>query len=120
MVPFMPWIAAALVCSSPVAVDGDTLRCGNLGSVRLVGIDAPEMPGHCRPGRTCTQGDGFASKDALARLIAGRVVICRSVGRDGYGRLLARCSAGARDLSCAMVAGGRAVYRYSAIRCGRK
>lgn len=28
------------------AVDGDTLRCGQ-ERVRLLGIDAPEMPGHC-------------------------------------------------------------------------
>lgn len=28
------------------AIDGDTLRCSEIGRVRLLGIDAPEMPGH--------------------------------------------------------------------------
>ena len=28
-------------------VDGDPLRCGS-ERVRLLGIDAPELPGHCR------------------------------------------------------------------------
>ena len=88
-----------------------------MGPVRLLGIDAPELPGHCRRERVCTAGDGWASKRALAVLIAGRVVVCRIEGRDAYGRLLARCSAGGADLSCAMVAGGLAAYRYSVIRC---
>lgn len=118
MLPAVSWIAAALVCASPVAVDGDTLRCA-AGPVRLLGIDAPELPGHCRRGRVCTVGDGFASRAALARLIAGRTVLCRGTARDAYGRVLARCSAGGVDLSCAMVSAGRAVYRYSAIRCER-
>jgi micrococcal nuclease len=37
-------IAALFLCLAPVAVDGDTLRCGG-DLVRLIGIDAPEMPG---------------------------------------------------------------------------
>lgn len=117
----MPMIAAiAFVCASPVAVDGDSLRCREQGAVRLLGIDAPELPGHCRPGRVCTPGDGEASKRALAAMIAGRTVTCESRQRDNYGRLLARCSvAGVGDLSCAMVARGFAVERYVQLRwCG--
>ena len=34
-------------------IDGDTIHCGYT-RVRLAGIDAPEMPGHCQPGRACT------------------------------------------------------------------
>ncbi len=55
-------------CRSPYVVDGDTLRCGS-ERVRLAGIDAPEMPGHCRPGRECTAGDAFASRDGLQALV---------------------------------------------------
>lgn len=109
-------LPALLICASPVVVDGDTLRCrGEL--VRLIGIDAPELPGHCRRGRVCTNGDGFASKAALARLIEGRRVTCRTHGRDVYGRILARCDASGTDLSCAQVARGQAVLRYSRIGC---
>lgn len=110
---------AALLCLTPVAIDGDTLRCANLGRVRLIGIDAPETAGHCRKGRVCTPGDGMASKRTLARLIKGRAVTCQDGGRDRYGRVLGRCYAGGVDLSCAMVSAGQAVYRYSSIRCER-
>jgi len=111
----MPMISAfVFACVAPVAVDGDTLRCRDWGLVRLLAIDAPELPGHCRPGRACTPGDGAAARRALGAMIAGRVVTCRFGGRDHYGRILARCSVdGLGDLSCAMVARGYAVVRYS-------
>ncbi len=118
----MPLIPAlAFICLSPVAVDGDTLRCRNREElVRLVGIDAPELPGHCRTGRVCTPGDGFASKAGLAALVARGTVRCTARARDTYGRLLARCAAeGVGDLSCTMVARGFAVERYARLRCGR-
>lgn len=109
-------ITALFLCLSPVAVDGDTLRCGS-ELVRLIGIDAPELPGHCRRGRVCTPGDGFESRRALHSLIARRPVRCAGVGRDRYGRVLARCEAGGVDLSCAMIARRQAVARYSRIEC---
>ena len=107
------FLALTLACASPHAVDGDTLRCRGRESVRLLGIDAPEMPGHCRRGRVCTPGDPLASRVALARLVARGPVICTPVGHDRYRRILARCSTAGVDLSCAMVAGGFAVERYS-------
>lgn len=114
--------AASFVCAAPIAVDGDTLRCGGGAAhprylVRLLGIDAPELPGHCRAGRVCTPGDGAASTRAMAALIAGGTVVCAPQGRDSYGRVLASCSAGGVELSCAMVARGFAVERYSRLRC---
>lgn len=108
---------ALLTCANPVAIDGDTLRCRDIGRVRLLSIDAPEMPGHCRKGRACTPGDGAASKRGLAALVRGKRVTCVTTGHDSYGRLLARCEAGGQDLSCAMVASGLAVERYGRLRC---
>jgi endonuclease YncB( thermonuclease family) len=113
-------VLAAFLCAGAVVVDGDTLRCRDLGRVRLIGIDAPELPGHCNPGRRCTPGDGFASKAALERTIGGRAVSCEGEGRDRYGRVLARCAAGGVDLGCAQVAIGQAVVRYGDPRCGRE
>lgn len=109
--------AALFVCSPARAVDGDTLRCGAFGLVRLQGIDAPEMPGHCRAGRVCTPGDGRRAMAALAHAIKRGPVTCMAAGRDAYGRLLARCESGRVDLSCTMLASGQAVRRYAVIRC---
>jgi len=112
-------LAAAFACISPVAVDGDTLRCGQVGSVRLLSIDAPELPGHCRRGRRCTPGDPFASTRSLVQLLQRRPVICKATARDDYGRVLAWCSAGGVDLSCAQVTRGMAVVRYGRLTCPR-
>lgn len=109
--------AALLACSAPVAVDGDTLRCADIGLVRLLSIDAPELAGHCRKGRRCVRGDGLAAKRRLADLVRGQRVACISDGRDRYGRLLARCEAGGIDLSCAMVQSRLAIVRYGRLRC---
>lgn len=108
----MSAMLAAFLCLSPVAVDGDTLRCARIGRVRVAAIDAPEMPGHCRKGRACTPGDALASKAGLAALVRGRAVRCTPSGRDHYGRIIARCTAAGVDLSCEQVRRGRAVVRY--------
>ncbi|MGD9665589.1 MAG: thermonuclease family protein [Novosphingobium sp.] len=109
--------AASFQCNAPQVIDGDTLRCGNL-RVRLDGIDAPEMPGHCRPGRKCTPGDPFASTESLRTLIGGKTLNCRKTDIDHYGRTVARCAAGEVDLSCAQIDAGQAVRRYGWIWCG--
>lgn len=113
----MSAIAAAFLCLTPVVIDGDTLRCADVGRVRLLSIDAPELGGHCRLGRRCVEGDGAASKRALAALVARGQVRCAPAGTDRYGRVLARCAAGGADLSCAMVASGHAVERYARLIC---
>lgn len=104
-------------CALAVAVDGDTLRCRDQGRVRLIGIDAPELPGHCRRGRTCTPGNAVASRAALSRAVARGGVTCLAAARDAYGRLLARCAVGGHDLACSQLAGGYAVVRYGDPRC---
>jgi endonuclease YncB( thermonuclease family) len=103
-------------CTDPRVVDGDTLRCGAT-RIRLQGIDAPELPGHCARGRACTPGDPFASTDNLRALVSGVAMVCRQTDTDRYGRTVARCSVRGRDLSCAQIAGGFAVRRYAPISC---
>ncbi|MGT2513435.1 thermonuclease family protein [Sphingomonas panni] len=95
----------ALACLL-VVVDGDTLRCGG-ERIRLMGIDAPEMPGHCRRGRRCVEGDPYASKAALAAMLKGKATIERR-GRDRYGRTLARVRVNGVDLSAAQMRAGMA------------
>lgn len=56
----LPAEPRATLCRAPRALDGDTITCGTARRlksgrvrkpvrVRLIGIDAPELPGHCRP-----------------------------------------------------------------------
>lgn len=98
----------ALACTL-IAVDGDTLRCGE-ERIRLIGIDAPELPGHCEKERSCAPGDPIASKEALAAASRGTADIDRQ-GYDHYDRTLARVRVNGVDLSCAQLAGGHAIYR---------
>ena len=95
------------LCAAAIAVDGDTLRCANLeaanGRVRLARIDAPE------------RGEvGFdEARNALTAMIEGQTVRCTLIDADPrtaafertdrYGRAVARCRVGPRDLGTAMI-----------------
>jgi len=110
--------SATISCRVQWVHDGDTLRCeGYRKSTRLHGIDAPEMPGACRPGRSCTPGDPYASKIHLQKLVAGQVVRCQHLETDRYDRPVMQCWAGARNLSCEMIRSGHAVARYGRLQC---
>ena len=106
-----------ITCSTIVVTDGDTFRC-NGKRIRLAHIDAPELPGHCRAGRSCTPGDPFASK-AYLRSLTSYPVTCRAIDTDKYGRTVAFCEANGKDLSCAMVQSKHAVRRYGALDCSK-
>ncbi len=105
--PLPPPVPIEAVCS---ATDGDTLRCGE-ERIRLLGIDSPEMAGHCREGRACAPGDPLAAQRSLAEALAsGRLTIVR-VKKDRYGRTLGVVNAGAVNLSCRQLEAGAATYR---------
>lgn len=103
-------------CSNPHVVDGDTLRCGAT-RIRLHGIDAPETDGHCRVGRECAPGDPVASTENLRSMVAGQMMECRQTDIDRYGRTVALCAVGDRDLSCEQVRSGNAIRRYAPLSC---
>lgn len=105
-----------LECSSVDVLDGDTFDCGST-RIRLEGIDAPELEGHCRPGRTCAPGDPHASTANLTRLTESGTIRCQRTDTDVYGRTVARCTVGETDLSCAQIEGGHAIRRYAPIEC---
>ena len=88
-----------------VAVDGNTIRMEGT-TYRLWGIDAPELDQRCYP-----QGwrAGIVAARALATLIGRWPVTCEPRGQDGYGRTVALCRAGGRDLGAAMVVSGLAL-----------
>jgi endonuclease YncB( thermonuclease family) len=89
--------------------DGDTIRCGG-ERIRLLGIDAPELPGHCRPGRNCAPGDPYASTSSLGDALTGTIRIERT-GEDHYGRTLALITGDRGDLSCWQLQHGQAIYK---------
>ena len=90
-------------------VDGDTLDVGGR-KVRMFGIDAPERSQTCRRGGE-TYACGHEATAALRELVGGAVV-CRGRDIDRYGRLVAVCFHGRRDINAAMVEQGWAVaYR---------
>ena len=92
-------------------VDGDTLHCDD-GRVRLLGIDAPELPGHCAQGRDCAPGDPFESSRSLQDGMGdGASLPIENVGTDRYGRTLAMVKGHGGDLSCWQLAHGEAIYK---------
>jgi len=85
-------------------VDGDTVDLANGETVRLVGIDTPEV-GQCGYER---------AKVALVRLVEGkRVRLVRSdEHRDVYGRLLRYVDIGEVDTGLRLIRSGLAIARY--------
>jgi micrococcal nuclease len=95
--------------TSCTVTDGDTIRCG-AERIRLLGIDAPELAGHCRRRRDCAPGDGQTSKRSLAAAVFGPITVDR-VGRDRNGRTLAIVHAGGVNLSCQQLERRQAIYK---------
>ena len=95
---------------TPRVIDGDTLKV-NGARVRLHGIDAPESVQTCiADGRRWRCGQRAAS--ALAQRISGGSVSCKERARDAYGRMVAMCRAGGKDLNAWLVSEGWALaYR---------
>ena len=100
----------ATIVALCLVTDGDTLRCGK-ERIRLIGIDAPEMAGHCRKGRACAPGDPHASKDSLVAAVKGRKLQINRVGTDRYGRTLGVVYAAGVNLSCHQLDSGNAIYK---------
>ena len=104
----MFWVLAACAAAAQDVrvVDGDTLEVGGV-TYRIEGIDAPEF------GQTCQSKAGLTTcgKDALiflSELVKGADVRCVGDANDGYGRVIARCSANGADLGEQMIAEGHA------------
>ena len=94
-------------------IDGDTIEVGTV-RVRLHGADAPESAQSCLAGGErwpC----GQRATEALDRRIGGRTVACSERDRDRYGRIVAVCRHGGRDVNAWLVGQGWALAyrRYS-------
>ncbi len=111
-------LAAGTAAAGPdgriAVVDGDTIRVGG-ETVRLFGIDAPEVDQTCRRPTGEIWRCGNWARREVGRLFDGRRAACRAVERDRYGRTVATCSVDGRDMGEVIVANGyaRAYLRYS-------
>lgn len=109
------WPAAAggpsVECRVVRVIDGDSLiaRCpvwpgiDAVEPVRIRGIDTPELRGACPEERAKAR----EAKALLARL-AGATVRLEEIGRDRYGRVLARVYGARGELGEAMIGAGLA------------
>lgn len=97
-------IAAGMICGSPIAVDGDTLRFGRQ-YVRLWGVDAEEM----------SEPNGPNARQILQNLVSYKTVRCQTVSIDNHGRHVGRCFAGQVYINEEIIAHGGALdcRRYS-------
>lgn len=102
--------AADSIRGRAVAVDGDTLTVAGQ-KVRLFGVDAPEMDQTCdRNGKVWACG--VMARDMLADMVAAGRLSCDVVDTDRYGRAVAVCALGDRDVGAQMVRqGGAMAYR---------
>jgi endonuclease YncB( thermonuclease family) len=108
-----------LLCIAAVAIDGDGIRCRNLGEVRLLGIDAPDRTSS-RPCRerfgdhVCSDRQARAAKEAMRSALRLSPVRIEPAGRDRYGRLLGIAYTGRVNINCRMlqVSGVRYMPRY--------
>ena len=104
--------ALAVFCTPAFAanvqiIDGDTLDLDGT-RYRINGIDAPEAGQKCKTERGKNWACGDAATHALYALTNGQTVRCETLATDSYGRDIARCSAGGKDLAAAMVQQGMA------------
>lgn len=88
--------------------DGDTFRMGGR-TIRLAGIDAPELRQTCTDAQGGEWPCGREAKDALARLVAANGLQCEELATDRYRRVLAVCRTEAGDVGEAMVRAGLAL-----------
>lgn len=104
-----------LLCIAAAVIDGDSIRCRNLGQVRLLGIDAPDHT-DSRPCREhfgdhrCDDAGARSAKASLREALKLGPVRVEAVTRDRYGRMVALASAGGRDLSCWQIEHRQARY----------
>lgn len=96
--------ASGTIISGPAqAVDGDTIRIDGR-SIRIEGVDAFESRQSCGAIACGREASAFTR-----RFVADALVVCTQTDTDRYGRTVASCTVGGRDLGKALVRAGWAL-----------
>jgi Micrococcal nuclease (thermonuclease) homologs len=108
-------LASAALCVANVH-DGDTIRTCGGERIRIANIDAPELPGSPRCASSARRGRASAgwcdydlavrSRNSLAALLASGPVQIERIGKDRYGRTLAKLSVRGQDAGEYLIAKG--------------
>lgn len=107
----LPFGALAGLAGPVRVIDGDTFDVGN-ERVRLFGIDAPEMDQTCKNRQGQAWACGVWVADQVRHRFGGQNVTCDRMDTDRYGRTVARCFVGNRDVADEIVTLGLAfAYR---------
>ena len=102
---------AETLTGSARVIDADTLEISG-ERIRLEGIDAPESAQMCADGEGQLYPCGREATVALRALLGSEAIRCETEGRDRYGRWIAFCHLGERDINAWLVEQGHAVaYR---------
>lgn len=93
-------------------IDGDTLKMGRK-RIRLFGVDAPESKQTCQTAAGKDWWCGTEASRAMRTLAHGKTASCHQQDIDRYGRIVAICEVGGRDIGEDLVEQGLAIaYRY--------
>ncbi len=106
-VPLCIVLRAADVSKFLTVSDGDGFVAAGL-RIRLLGIDAPEIDQPCQDAKGRDWPCGEKARWRLYELLAGREIEVHIHDVDCYGRLLATCHVGGRDVGEMMVREGLA------------
>lgn len=99
-----------LTVGTATVIDGDSLTIGAT-TIRLFGVDAPEGLQSCKRDGA-DWACGRAAARALGERVRGQTLSCERKDTDTYGRTVAVCRVGGRDINEEMVAAGMALaYR---------
>jgi endonuclease YncB( thermonuclease family) len=98
------FMSAANAASISVA-DGDSFRM-NGERYRLQDIDAPELHQSCKDNAGREWACGRQAREELRGLLSQGAVSCQRITRDRFGRFVAVCKTGGRDIGEAMVRNG--------------
>ena len=103
-----------LIFGKAYITDGDTIKI-NGQKIRLHGIDTPEIEQYCLNQKMEKYLCGKSAKDFLKKIIKNKKIKCLKNDIDRYGRIVATCYIGEKDLNGLIVESGwgLAYRRYS-------